>query len=59
MSDENGAARSAQHRSPGEGRAAWFLTDLYIIKAVSEDTDGVFTLSYGFEVPTPPPTARA
>ncbi len=52
---EHGAARSAQHLSPGEGRAWWFLTDLYLIRAVSEDTDGVFTLSEVTAAPQSPP----
>ena len=49
--EANGATRSAQHLSPGEGRALWWMTDLYIAKRVSEDTDGVFTL---FEVTAAP-----
>ena len=36
--------QSAQHLSPGEGRALWFFTDLYLAKRVSEDTNGAFTL---------------
>ncbi len=45
MADENaGTGSSAQQLSPGEGRAWWFATDLYIAKRVSEDTDGAFTL---------------
>ena len=52
MSDENAGTRSsAQHLTPGEGRAWWFATDLYIAKCVSEDTDGAFTLH---EVTSPP-----
>ncbi len=54
--EENGAARSAQHLSPGEGRAWWFLTELYLIKAVSEDTDGAFT---AIEVTAPPQSPPA
>ena len=54
---ENGGTRSsARHLSPGEGRAWWFFTDLYIAKRVSEDTNGAFTL---FEVASPPQTPPA
>ena len=42
---ENDGPRTAEHLPPGEGRAVWFLTDLYIIKRVSEETDGAFTLA--------------
>jgi hypothetical protein len=52
--EENGGPRSssgAQHLSPGEGRAWWFLTELYLIKVVSEDTNGGFTVA---EVTAPP-----
>ncbi len=55
--EENGGTRSsAQQLSPGEGRAWWFLTDLYVAKRVSEDTDGVFTL---FEVTAGPQSPPA
>ena len=51
MSEHNGAARSsAEHLPPGEGRALWFFTDLYVAKRVSEDTGGACTL---FEVTSP------
>jgi mannose-6-phosphate isomerase-like protein (cupin superfamily) len=51
MAEQNGGTLSAQHLSPGEGRALWFFTDLYIAKRVSEDTGGAYTL---FEVTSPP-----
>ena len=53
---ENGSPQSsAEHLSAGEGRALWFLTDLYIIKRVSEDTDGAFTLTEVTAAPQSPP----
>ncbi len=52
MSEQNGGTQSsAQHLSPGEGRALWFVTDLYITKMAGEDTNGAFTL---FEVTAAP-----
>ncbi len=53
--EENGGTRSAQQLSPGEGRALWWVTDLYIAKRVSEDTDGVFTLFEVTAAPQSPP----
>ncbi len=53
--EENGATRSAQHLSPGEGMALWWVTDLYIAKRVSEDTDGAFTLFEVTAAPQSPP----
>jgi mannose-6-phosphate isomerase-like protein (cupin superfamily) len=53
--EENGGTRSAQHLSPGEGKALWWVTDLYIAKQVSEDTDGVFTLFEVTAAPQSPP----
>ena len=44
MAEQNGGTQGAQHLSPGEGRALWFFTDLYLAKRVSEDTDVAFTL---------------
>ena len=44
MSEQIGAAVSVERLSPGEGTPFWFVTDLYIQKLVSEDTDGAFTL---------------
>jgi mannose-6-phosphate isomerase-like protein (cupin superfamily) len=44
MSAENGSNRSVKVLSGGEGRSLWFAADLYTAKAVSEDTDGAFTL---------------
>ena len=55
MSEQKGGTQSAQHLSPGEGRALWFLTDLYIAKRVSEDTDGAFTLWEVTAAPQSPP----
>ena len=56
MPEDSGWTRdSAQQLSPGEGRARWFATDLYIIKAGSEDTDGAFTLSEVTSAPQSPP----
>ncbi len=53
---ENGGTRSsAQRLSPGEGMALWWVTDLYIAKRVSEDTDGVFTLFEVTAAPQSPP----
>jgi quercetin dioxygenase-like cupin family protein len=51
MSDANEVTRSAQQLSPGEGRALWFVTDLYLTKMAGEDTGGAFTL---FEVTAAP-----
>jgi mannose-6-phosphate isomerase-like protein (cupin superfamily) len=58
MFGENGAARSssAQQLSPTEGRPWWFLTELYLIKVVSEDTNGAFTVA---EVTAPPQSPPA
>jgi len=55
MPEVNGTARGASHFSPSEGQAWWFLTDLYLIRAKSEDTDGVFTLSEITGAPQSPP----
>ena len=54
--ENDGTRGSAQQLSPGEGRALWFFTDLYIVKRVSEDTNGAFTL---VEVASPPQTPPA
>src|ERR687896_656959 len=51
MAEQYGGTQSAQHLSPGEGKALWFFTDLYIAKRLSEDTGGAHTL---FEVTSPP-----
>ena len=56
MSEHNeGTRSSAQQIPPGEGRAWWFLTDLYIAKRVSEDTDWAFTLFEVTAAPQSPP----
>ncbi len=56
MPEQDGGTRSAQHLSPGEGRAWWFLGELYLVKAVSEDTDGALTV---VEVTSPPQSPPA
>ena len=59
MSEQNeGTGSSAQQLSPGEGRAWWFLTDLYIAKRVSEDTDGAFTRVEVTAAPQSPPAPQ-
>ncbi len=56
MSEQNQGTRSVEHLAPGEGRAFWFLTELYVAKRVSEDTDGAFTV---FEVTSSPQSPPA
>lgn len=53
---EDGETRAAEHLAPGDGRAFWFLTELYVAKRVTEDTDGAFTV---FEVTASPQSPPA
>lgn len=47
--------RAVEHVPAGQGRAFWLLTDLYVTKRTSEDTDGAFTLAEHTAAPQSPP----
>lgn len=44
MANESATSRAATQVPPGEGKAFWFLTDLYAAKLLGKDTDEAFTL---------------
>ncbi len=53
--EDNAASRAVEHLSAGQGRAFWFLTELYVAKRVREDTDGAFSLFEVTSTPQSPP----
>jgi quercetin dioxygenase-like cupin family protein len=52
---EDTGRRTAEHLPPGQGKAFWFLTELYVLKRVSSDTDGALTVAEVTSSPQSPP----